>query len=121
MRSTLAPQMALHGELLDSTAALERHTGAWDVLAVARARPYCAPGWMLSWLRAVAPPGAVPRACVVHDGDELVGIAPFWTAAGDAGGRYGLLAERTSSPVEPLTVAGREAEVAAAFAQLLAR
>src|SRR5829696_8745084 len=28
----------------------------------ATARPYCAPGWMLSWLRAVAPPGAVPRA-----------------------------------------------------------
>ena len=73
--------------------------------------PYCAPGWMLSWLRAVAPPEAMLRACVVFEGDELVGIAPFWTRDGAGGGRYGLLAEHTSSPVEPLCVTGREAEV----------
>jgi len=111
--------MALHAELIDSTAALERHADAWDALAVARGRPYCAPGWMLSWLRAVAQPGALLRACVVQDGDELIGIAPFWTSAEDGGGRYGLLAERTSSPVEPLSVAGRESDVAVAVGELL--
>jgi CelD/BcsL family acetyltransferase involved in cellulose biosynthesis len=112
--------MALQAELLETVAAVERHLPAWDALAAARGRPYCAPGWMLSWLRAVAPPGSLLRTCVVHDGDELVGIAPFWTQGEDGGGRYGLLAERTSYPLEPLSVEGREAETAAAFGELLA-
>ncbi len=111
--------MALQAELLETTDALGRHVSAWDALAAACERPYCAPGWMLSWLHAVAPPGAVLRACVVFEGDELVGIAPFWTREGDGGGRYGLLAEHTSSPVEPLCVTGREDEVGAAFGALL--
>jgi GNAT acetyltransferase-like protein len=117
MRSTLDAQMALQAELLETTEALEPHLGAWDALAVARGRPYCAPGWMLSWLRAVAPPDALLRACLVRDGGELVGIAPLWA---EEGGRYGMLSEHTASPVEPLCVDGREAEVAAAFGELLA-
>lgn len=111
--------MGLQAEMLDSAPALERHRAAWDALAVSRGRPYCAPGWMLSWLRAVAPPEALLRACVVLDGGALVGIAPFWTRE-EGGGRYGLLAERASSPIEPLAVPGREDEVATAVAGLLA-
>ncbi len=111
--------MALQAELLESIAALERHLPAWDSLSVTRGRPYCAPGWMLSWLRAVAPPRAALRVCAVYDGDELVGIAPFWTLD-DGHGRYGLLAEGNSYPVEPLCAQGRDAETAAAFADLLA-
>src|SRR6185436_7674538 len=120
MRSTLDAQMALQAELLETTEALEPHLAGWDALAVARGRPYCAPGWMLSWLGAVAPPDALLRACVVREGAELVAIAPLWTQDGDAGGRYGMLSEHTASPVEPLCVAGREGDVAAAFGQLLA-
>ena len=112
--------MALQAELLETTEALEPHLDAWDALAVARSRPYCAPGWMLSWLHAVAPPDALLRACVVREGGELVAIAPLWAQDGDGGGRYGMLSEHTASPVEPLCVAGRESEVAAAFGQLLA-
>jgi CelD/BcsL family acetyltransferase involved in cellulose biosynthesis len=119
MRSTLLAQMALQAELLDSMAALERHVTAWDALAVVSGRPYCAPGWMLSWLRAAAPVDAVLRVCVMHDGDDLAGIAPFWTS-GDRDGRYALLAERTSYPMEPLSAPGREAENAQAVAELLA-
>jgi CelD/BcsL family acetyltransferase involved in cellulose biosynthesis len=110
--------MAPEAQLLDSVAALEQHVRAWDALAVARGRPYCAPGWMLSWLRAAAPRGAALRACVLRDGAELVGIAPFWTVAGS--GRYALLAERSAYPLEPLSVDGREADTAEAFAGLLA-
>ena len=112
--------MALQAELLETTEALEPHLAGWDALAVARGRPYCAPGWMLSWLGAVAPPDALLRACVVREGGELVAIAPLWTQDGDGGGRYGMLSEHTASPVEPLCVAGREGDVAAAFGQLLA-
>src|SRR5262245_12926616 len=120
MRSTLDAQMALQAELLETTEALEPHLGAWDALAVARGRPYCSPGWMLSWLRTVPPPGAMLRVCLAHDEGQLVGIAPFWTGDGDGAGRYGLLAEHTSSPVEPLCVTGLEDEVAAAIGPLLA-
>ena len=112
--------MALQAELLETTEALEPHLAAWDALAVARGRPYCAPGWMLSWLRAVAPPDALLRACVVTEGGELVGIAPLWAQEGEGGGRYSLLSENTASPVEPLCARGRENEVAAAFGALLA-
>ena len=110
--------MALHAELLEDIDALERLGGPWDALALARGRPYCTPGWMLAWLREVAPADALIRACAVHDGGELVGLAPFWTTR--EGGRYGLLAERTSSPVEPLAAGGREQEVATAVAAILA-
>jgi CelD/BcsL family acetyltransferase involved in cellulose biosynthesis len=120
MRSTLDAQMALQAELLETTEALEPHLAAWDALAVARGRPYCAPGWMLSWLRAVAAPDALLRACVVTEGGELVGIAPLWAQEREGGGRYGLLSENTASPVEPLCAGGRESEVAAAFGGLLA-
>ena len=112
--------MALQAELLETTEALEPHLAAWDALAVARSRPYCAPGWMLSWLRAVAPPDALLRACVVREGGELVAIAPLWAEGGDGGGRYAMLSEHTASPVEPLCTAGRESEVAVAFGRLLA-
>jgi CelD/BcsL family acetyltransferase involved in cellulose biosynthesis len=112
--------MGVQADLLDDATALEPHLAAWDALAVARGRPYCAPAWMLSWLREVAPSGALLRACVVHDGNELLGIAPLWTKDGDGGGRYGLLAERTSFPLEPLSAETRESEVAGAIAHVLA-
>ena len=111
--------MALQAELLETREALEPHRDAWDELALARGRPYCTPGWMLSWLRAVAPPDALLRACVAHDDGDLVGIAPLWAQDGDPGGRYGMLAERASAPLEPLCLPGREAEAAAAFGRML--
>lgn len=112
--------MALRGQLLDDATVLEPHRPAWDALAVAAGRPYCAPAWMMSWWHVKAPAGAQLRACVVHEGGELVGIAPFFVSDSEDGGCYGLLGERAAYPIEPVAVPGREPEVAAAVAGLLA-
>jgi CelD/BcsL family acetyltransferase involved in cellulose biosynthesis len=45
-------------------------------------------------------------------------VAPFWASA--RGGRYGLLGERSASPLEPLARGGLEADIAAACAEALA-
>src|SRR4051812_334801 len=120
-RVACSAQMSLRGELANDPAELERDRAGWDDLAVASGRPYCAPAWMLSWWRAVAPQDAQIDVCLVRNGDELVGVAPLWTRT-EAGsvGRYGLLAEGTSAPVEPLARRGLEPEVASVFAELMA-
>ena len=110
--------MALSADLLDDPAALAPHRAAWDALALAAQRPYCAPAWMLAWWEEIAPPDALLRVVVVRDGADVVGVAPFWAGAGD--GRYGLLAEGTASPLEPLSRADLLPAVAAASAGALA-
>ena len=110
--------MGLTAELHDDVSGLEPHRAAWDRLAVAAGRPYCAPAWMLSWWREVAPHDGCLRVVVVREGEEVVAVVPLWARPGD--GRYGMLSERTSSPVEPVAAPGREAEAAAACARLLA-
>jgi CelD/BcsL family acetyltransferase involved in cellulose biosynthesis len=111
----------LRGELLDDPRALELHRDAWDELAVASGRPYCAPGWMLSWWRHAAPEGARLRVAVALDAGELVGIAPCFGERRPAGvERLRLLAAPVSYPTEPLAARGREREVAGALATALA-
>ena len=110
--------MPLTADLVDDAAALEPYRAAWDALALGARRPYCAPGWMLAWWEEVAPADAVLRVVVVRDGGELVGVAPFWASAGS--GRYGLLGERSASPLQPLARANLETDVAAVCAEALA-
>lgn len=113
--------MPLRGELLDDAAALEPLMAAWDELAVAERLPYCAPAWQLAWWRHAAPAGARLRVIAVWEGDELAGIAPFYAHRALPGiWRYGLLASRASSRVEPLARAGRQEEVARVIAGTLA-
>lgn len=103
--------------LIEDLAELETYSASWDSLAVKLGRPYCAPAWMLAWLR-----HAELRTVVALDGDRLVGIAPFYVMPSRLGpARYRLLAAASCSPVEPLAEPGRELEAAAAFASCLAR
>ena len=64
--------------LIHDEAALAPHLADWDRLAVARRQPYSAPAWMLAWWRNVAPPGAALSVVVVREGDEAIGVAPFY-------------------------------------------
>src|SRR5947207_12034615 len=113
--------MGLRGELLDDVEGLAAFVPQWDALAVARARPYCAPAWQLAWWRHARPTSALLRAVVVLEQDRLVGIVPLyckrswlweWECA--------LLGSSIASHVEPLTEVGMEEAVARMTAEVLA-
>lgn len=107
-------------ETIDDAARLDVLRDEWDALAIAAARPYCSPAWMLSWWRHARPAGARLRIVTVHDDRRLVGIAPLWQESKPfAGPAHRLLAGGLSAPVGPLAVPGRELEVAAAIALAL--
>jgi CelD/BcsL family acetyltransferase involved in cellulose biosynthesis len=111
----------VRGELIEDAAKLELVRSHWDELASASGNPYALSGWLLPWWRHAAPPGAELRTVVAFDGDEPVGIAPFFAAKGPGGAdAYRLLGARASIGVEPLARAGREREAAAVFATQLA-
>ncbi len=73
-------------------------------------------GLQLGWWRHAAPDEAQLRVVVVHEGDALLGIAPFYAVRG----HYRLLAAPVSARTVPLAEAGRDAEVATATAAALA-
>jgi CelD/BcsL family acetyltransferase involved in cellulose biosynthesis len=109
-------------ELIEDEPALERWRGEWDRLAVARGRPYCAPAWMLAWWRHAVAGDAALRTVVVSEGDELIGIAPYFVQLGGMGlAEYRILGAGGAHRICPLAVAGREQEVARAIALTLAR
>jgi CelD/BcsL family acetyltransferase involved in cellulose biosynthesis len=112
----------LRHEILTDPVELQEVGSQWDSLAVACARPFCAPAWMLAWWRHVAPADAKLRTIVVLEGDELVGIAPFFALSDRIGlVRYRMLGSRTSARLEPLARRGAERLVAEAVAVALVR
>ena len=97
------------------------HLDDWSALAARRQRPYCQPQWMLAWWRHAAPARALLRTVLVLEGDELVGVAPYFAGPVRAGRTdYRLLTSGLSHPVDILAAPGREGEVAAAVAAVLA-
>jgi CelD/BcsL family acetyltransferase involved in cellulose biosynthesis len=112
--------MSPRAELVDDPARLAPHLTAWDELAVAAGRPYCAPAWMLAWWGELAPPGARLRVALAHDGDELIGVGPCWTDPGAGPERLRFLAAPVSSPTGPLAARGSEPEAARLLATALA-
>lgn len=108
--------MSLQGALLEDDAAVARWRAAWDALAVTCRRPYCSPAWMLSWWRHAAPPEAELRVVIARDGDDLIGVAPFFLHPKGNLIRYRLLASGLSSGLEPLARPGSERAAAAIFA-----
>src|ERR1700742_2726519 len=101
--------MAVATTILDDRAAVEPHRAGWDALAVACARPYCAPDWMLSWWDHARPAGAELRVVVAVDDGELIAVAPLWRGSG---GRHEALTSTLSPPAGPLLAPGREVEAA---------
>ncbi|WP_127501041.1 GNAT family N-acetyltransferase [Actinoplanes solisilvae] len=107
-------------EVLTDVAELAGLRAEWDALAVAAGRPYSAPGWALPWWSAARPPGAELRAIAVWDENELVGMAACYVTRDRFGiATWRLLADVTSSFVEPVAAAGRKVEVAAAIARAM--
>lgn len=112
--------MALATAIFDEEAALGGLRARWDRLAVEAGRPFCAPGWMLAWWRHACPEGAGLRVVAVSDGEDLVGVAPLWTAKQRASrSDYEALSTWLAPPAGPLAAAGREQEAAAAAVEAL--
>lgn len=94
----------------------------WDELAVAGGRPYCAPGWMLSWWSEAAPPRARLVVLAAYEAHTLVGVVPLWSERTRLGvEQLRLLAGPICAPVCPLARPGAAGDVVAAVAQWLAR
>ncbi len=106
--------------MIADLAGAERLAPAWDELAVACALPLCAPGWMLSWWRHLAPHGSELRVLAVRDGGELLALAPWFVQRGEnerVDVRF--LGAEISDRVDVLCVPGREREAAPALRRAL--
>lgn len=97
---------------------------AWDELAVESALPYASPAWMLAfWREMHEPSGAAElRVVVVREGARIVGIGPFYAGAPRAWGmrEWWPLGAGYGQRVAPLARDGRESDVAAELARVLA-
>jgi CelD/BcsL family acetyltransferase involved in cellulose biosynthesis len=103
-------------EVIDDLAAAAALAPAWDELAQEASLPLCAPGWMLSWWRHMAPEGSELRIVAVRDGETLVARAP-WCAGRGPRGRIDVrfLGAQISDRVDVLCRPGREREAADAI------
>jgi CelD/BcsL family acetyltransferase involved in cellulose biosynthesis len=103
-------------ELIEDVSAAEQLAPEWDRLAVRCSLPLCAPGWMLAWWRHLAPPASALRIVAVHEGPELLAVAPWFLQTGDSGRvDVRFLGAESSDRVDILCAPGREREVAAAL------
>jgi CelD/BcsL family acetyltransferase involved in cellulose biosynthesis len=111
---------AARGQVVEDPAALEAHCSAWDELAVAASRPFCAPGWLMPWWRHAAPAGAELRVVLVFQAGTLIGVAPLYAERTGLLTRWRPLGAGTCERVEPLARRGRERAVARETARAVA-
>jgi CelD/BcsL family acetyltransferase involved in cellulose biosynthesis len=103
-------------EVIDDLAAAEALAPAWDELAQGASLPLCAPGWMLSWWRHMAPAESELRIIAVRDSEHLIGLAPWFTGRGPKGRiDVRFLGAEISDRVDVLCRPGHEQEVASAL------
>jgi CelD/BcsL family acetyltransferase involved in cellulose biosynthesis len=108
-------------EVITRVEELDPYLDAWDVLAKEAARPLASPKWLMPWMRHAAPENAELRAVILKEGDELIGLAPFFAQEGSMGRvDYRLLGVPFSERREPLAKPGQQDELAKHTARLLA-
>lgn len=111
----------LTADLIDDPAGLEPWRAAWDRLAVEAGEPCSAPAWMIPWWRHAVPGRGELRTVVVREGEQLVGIAPYYVQLGSLGlAEYRVLSAGEAHRVGPLAAQGREEEVAGLIAETMA-
>jgi CelD/BcsL family acetyltransferase involved in cellulose biosynthesis len=112
----------LSSEVITELSELDPLEPEWDELAVANRLPLMSPACVMAWWRQLSPPGAEPRIVAVRDGEQLVGLAPFYVYARSWGGGLGLRLPgiELAGRLAPLAVTGRERAVAQALGSALA-
>jgi CelD/BcsL family acetyltransferase involved in cellulose biosynthesis len=111
---------ALRALVVDDEAALAPHLPAWDALAVACERPFCAPAWLLAWWREARSGDARLRVALAFDGERLLGVAPFFAQVAFGLTELRLLSAGFSHRIGVLAEPGAEQRVAGALAPALA-
>ena len=112
---------ALDAELITDLADAQAIATEWDALAVAASSPVATPAWVLSWWCQVASSDIQPRLVAVRHRGRLVGLAPFYVANAIWGTvEYRLMGGNFGMRMEPLALPGREWDVAAEIARMLA-
>jgi CelD/BcsL family acetyltransferase involved in cellulose biosynthesis len=110
----------LSSDLITDPRALESLRSEWDALAVTCGLPLMVPAWVMSWWRHLAPTNAKLRFIAVHEDGQLIGLAPFYVAAGPPRRvDYRLPGIELASRLSPLAAPGREWDVAAAIVETL--
>jgi CelD/BcsL family acetyltransferase involved in cellulose biosynthesis len=112
----------LVSEVITDLSQLSSLESKWDELAVANQLPLMSPACVMAWWRCLASSGAEPRVIVVRDGDQLVGLAPFYVDLGRLGGGAGLRLPgiELGGRLAPLAASGHQQAVAETFAKTLA-
>jgi CelD/BcsL family acetyltransferase involved in cellulose biosynthesis len=87
----------------------------WDELALESGRPFAAPAWALSWWKHLRPERARLHVLLVEEDDGLAGVVPLYGI-----GRAYRSIGAALAPVEPVSRAGLESQVAEAASELLA-
>jgi CelD/BcsL family acetyltransferase involved in cellulose biosynthesis len=106
--------------VVEDEAGLAPHLPAWEALAIACGRPFCLPGWMLAWWREADEANGLLRVILVFDGDELIGVGPFFASPTFGLFEVRLLGAGFSHRIGPLARPGDEQRVATALATALA-
>jgi CelD/BcsL family acetyltransferase involved in cellulose biosynthesis len=113
---------AVEAAVLETPEELREVEAGWDRLAEQVARPFSAPAWLLAWWRNAARQDDLLRVVAVHDGGQLVGLAPFVVCPRRAGfAEYHTLGAGVAHRLAILSAPGREREVAERIAHALAR
>jgi hypothetical protein len=112
----------LSSEVITELSELDPLESEWDELAVVNQVPLMSPACVMAWWRHLAPLGAEPRIVAVRDGEQLVGLAPFYVYVRRWGGGLGLRLPgiELAGRLAPLAVPGRERAVAQALGRALA-
>lgn len=106
--------------MVDDESGLAPYLPAWEELAIACGRPFCLPGWMLAWWREAEEATGELRVILVFDGEELIGVGPFFAKPTFGLIEVRLLSAGFSHRIGPLARPGEEQRVAAALAPALA-
>ncbi len=110
----------LSARLIGKASELEELRSGWDRLAVAARSPFGCPAWVEAWWRHLAPDGAQMAVIAVEAGDELVGLAPFYSSRRIGVTKLRLISGGLASRLGVVAAPGREREVAASIATVLA-
>jgi CelD/BcsL family acetyltransferase involved in cellulose biosynthesis len=108
-------------DLLETPESCEPWRGEWDELAIAAGQPLLLSAWALAWWRHWCPAAGSLTVVLAREGERAIGVAPFFATPTATRSRdYRLIGTGSLFRLAPIAAAGREQELAEAFAHVVA-